>query len=406
MELSLSPTSERRLGTALLGLAALGVVLRVIVMAISFGSNDMSIWSGFATFIGDNGLWETYRRLVGFNHPPLMGIMAWSLNQIALATGIGFRILWKLPSLAADIFTLWLLWRHYLPKGRLLACAAVALFACNPVSIEVTAYHGNTDSICGMFALWGALLCDKGLFFQAGLAAAGSANIKVIGLLFLPGLFLACRELRSAVRFSIGYAIGCIPILVALIAVTHAFIRNAFDYGSAFNTWGVDAWGIISQQSEPTLYVFALTTYQKFGKTIVLGLASLVAVLGYVNKWSAVRVGALTMAVFMVFTPGFGVQYMVWVVALLAATDLILSLEWALVGGAFLTLAYRQFLLPAWPLRSNHGALISEPAATVGLIAWFLLARWLLVDLGKGTLGIRRWLGERLGRTPSLESRQ
>jgi hypothetical protein len=378
-----------------------------MVIGASHGSNDMGTWARFAAFIERNGLWEAYRQLRGFNHPPLMGLMASALNALATWSDWPFRIWWKLPPLLADLCAMQLLWRHFTPRGGLWAAASVAAFSCNPISIAVTAFHGNTDSVCAVFALYAALLHGRGRFVAAGLALAGAANVKVIALIFAPGYLLLCATPLQSLRFFGGFALGCLPLALALL-VAPDFYANVFGYDSQINRWGVSAWALHSQRTYPALHQFLTVEYRAAARSLILGVTLSLAFIGRRRRWSAVRIGTVTMASFLFLTPGFGVQYLVWIVPLLAAVSLRHSAWWAVSAGSFLLLTYDNFMTEEWPLRSIHRLPIEEPMGMLGLLAWVVIGMFLYEELAKGYAEqyLRRALqpeGDRLLRPPIRE---
>jgi hypothetical protein len=359
-----------------------GILLRLTVLGASYGSNDMGSWERFAAIIKQHGLWETYRLLRGFNHPPLMGLLAAGLNEFATWSDIPFRVWWKLPPFFADLFAMRLLWIHFAPRGRLWAAASVATFSCNPISIAVTAFHGNTDSICAVLALYAALLHRRGRFAAAGVALAGAANVKVIALIFAPGYLLLCATPFLMLRFIGGFSLGCLPLGLALLVAPN-FYTNVFGYDSQITRWGVSAWALHSQQTYPALYRFLAIEYRAAARGVVLGLTLVLAFLARRRRWSAARLGSVTMSSFLFLTPGFGVQYLVWLVPLLAAVSLRYSAWWAVSAGSFLLLTYDSFMTGEWPLRSVHRLPIGEPMGLLGLIAWVVLGVILYRELAQ-----------------------
>jgi hypothetical protein len=384
---------QRRLYWLLLTLSVLGIISRLVVMSISYGSNDMRAWEQFATFINQNGLWQTYVQIEKFNHPPLMGLMAAALESFSAWSSIPFRLCWKVPPLMGDLFGMWLLWRHFAPRGGLWAMAFVAAFSCNPVSIAVTAFHGNTDSLLAVLALYAAILHRRGRLLGAGLALAAAVNVKVIALIFVPGYLLLCGSAPLALRFGAGMALGSVPILTALLKAPGAFPHNVFGYNSQIAPWGVDAWAMYSHARFPELYAFLTIQYRAVGKYVIAVLTLTLAILARLRSWDAVRLGAATMSLFLFVTPGFGVQYLVWLVPLLAGYSMRYSIWWGLLAGAFLVLTYQSFLVNEWPLRSLHFIILEEPffvprepMGTLGLLAWMVLGRYLYREVAYGLL--------------------
>jgi hypothetical protein len=350
-------------------------------MAFSFGSNDMNTWSRFADFIDQNGLLQTYRQVQKFNHPPFMGLMAVALNDFATWSGIPFRLCWKVPPLMGDLFAMSLLWRHFAPRGALLAAASVAVFSCNPVSIMVTAFHGNTDSLLAVLVLYAAILHGRFQLFGAGLAIAGAVNVKVVALILVPGYLVLCTTPALALRFAAGFVLGCVPILATALMVPAAFYRNVFAYDSQIRPWGVNAWALYCQGYDPELYRLVTVEYRAVGKQIIVALSLALALAGRLRRWNAIKLGAATMGLFLFVTPGFGIQYLVWLVPLLAASSLRYSAWWGLLAGTFALLTYNSFLGDEWPLRSHHRLVTGEPTDMVGVLAWILLGCYLYAEL-------------------------
>ena len=394
---------------ALLALGAAGVLARLVVIAISNGSNDMLTWTSFAERINDKGLWQTYRDIAYFNHPPLMGLLAAGLLELSGWLHVPFRIFWKLPPLVADLCALRLLWGCFKPQGRLWAAGAVALFSINPISITVTAFHGNTDSICAVLCLYAAVLHRRGLPLLAGLALAGGVNVKVFPLVLAPGFLLLCSHPRAALRFLVGLGLGCLPLALACLVVPRELYAITLHYNSALDRWGLNAWALDADRKYPRFFRLITHQYRRIGRFVILVVASAFALLGRSVRWDAVRVGAVSLAAFLFLAPGFGVQYLVWPVPLLAAASLRYSAWWALLGGSFAVLIYQSFLLDEWPLRTAHLAMLNPTVGLVGLCAWAVLGFFLFAQLAEALRDaeltrLRRsaghWLAAALRRSP------
>jgi hypothetical protein len=107
-----------------------------------------------------------------------------------------------------------------------------------------------------------------------------------------------------------SYPLSCIP---------GVFLKNVLNYGSFWGVWGITyALRITNLQAVRDIAFSDATPAQG---AITLGLKSLVIVLALFVAWSR-RKGApfeifetlaLTWAVFLVFAPGFGPQYLAWI---------------------------------------------------------------------------------------------
>ena len=356
----------------LLGAVVFGVLLRVVLIGMSYGSNDMTRWTQFADAIREFNIWELYRGYQGFNHPPLMGWMAAGLRTLALWTGIPFSVLFKLPCLIADVLVMVVLWRCWRQSGHILAAAAVALFSLNPISILVTAYHGNTDSLVGAFGLFAAFAMSRHRYATAGLLVALAANVKIVGVLWAPALFLLCYDRRAMLRFVLGIGVGMLPFVLPLLIGAAEFHRNVLSYGSEPRNWGISRLidGGVGQLESVSTELHS--QFLAWGRYLALGGVLSWAIIGRVVRLDPFRAAALAFAAFLTLAPGFGIQYLVWIVPVLGAVSLRYSLRYALLGGLFLVLVYLTWLTGDWPLSSNHFG-IPAPAWVVGLFVWATL---------------------------------
>ena len=240
-----------------------------------------------------------------------------------------FHGLFKLPTLVADVACLGMLWATLRPPlgqspvgpKETTVWIAMAVFACNPISILVTAFHGNTDSLCAMFGLAATALHSRDRFALAGLALAGAVNVKVVGLMWSPALFFLCPSPKKALRFVAGFCAGLLPFLGPLLCVSEAFYRNAIAYNSVVNLWGVNVLSIKLWDAVPALArrTFA---YLEWGRYVIIDSIILGALWARRARLNPFESASASMALFLTLTPGFGVQYLVWVVPILAVASI------------------------------------------------------------------------------------
>lgn len=100
---------ERHPGRLLPRLILAGFALRVVLVGITLGTNDIGTWYWFAQSLAENGLESTYLEGRGFNHPPLMGLWSVLALWISEATPLRFPVVLKIPSVVAEAVTAWLL---------------------------------------------------------------------------------------------------------------------------------------------------------------------------------------------------------------------------------------------------------------------------------------------------------
>jgi hypothetical protein len=369
---------------AVLALGVLGLLARVPLVLASIGSNDMPTWEAFASEINQTSIGHLYDTNTLFNHPPLMGLFASTAYSLAQWLGVPFAWLFKAPMLLADFATACLLYWSYRRRGPLVSAAVFALFCCNPVSLLISSYHGNTDSLCASLLLLCAVLMDLRLGFFAGLALAASINVKLVPVLLILPMFACASSKRQAVFFMSGLSLGVIPFLPYLIGHWAGFYEHVLAYRSYPNAWGI---GLLAAKLATTPRITRSGTrlvelWMEWGTLVVLLWPALLALSQRVRKApaSARQLAACTMLGFLVVTPGWGVQYLVYPAALLFAVSLNGAVWYSVVAGFYLHVTYLSLRRGGVPFFSDFGYGESATGVFLGGLAWVMAVR-ILVDL-------------------------
>lgn len=397
------PDKSKALVVALLLVAALGILARIVLAWLSEGSNDAPSFRGFAQQIDQHGLLWMYPNNFLFNHPPAIGYWTWAAWKLTRESQPDlFAPVFKLPLIAADIGSAWLLWKIGLSRrGPVLGATMAAAFCWSLVAILIGAYHCNTDNLYAFFCLLAVYLLDLShstvtgdadsmsavgakqvrptyaLF--AGLALGAAINVKLIPILLVAPLLLSCRTTRIRSRFIYGLVAMAIPYIPLMLWASVGFFRNSLAYRSQVDRWGIP---FISAELrvEPVVKVLlepVNTLYTKTAAGVILALVLFLAVLNWWKpRWSRAQLCALSLAVFLILTPGFGVQYMVILVPLLFAADLRFAALYSTIGGLFLLVTYYVFWTGGFPMYSYFDAPLPLGGALMGLISWVLLAQW------------------------------
>lgn len=386
---------ERTLRWLVLG----GFSLRLALLLVSEGSNDIATWERFAGDIEQWGVIEEYRRAPDFNHPPLMGWWSVIALKAATLTSIPFRFWFKLLPLAADVVATRLAWSIGRRGGLPLeGWRAAAVMSTGLVSIWVTSHHGNTDSVCALLVLVSAwCLHARDAPLVAGLAFAGALNVKLIPLIALPTLVLQLRSIDAALRFGAGLAVGLLPFLPPALMVWDEFFKNAIQYTSNRNRWGIRGILIAAQELEPAATPVRVmdAVWARLGRYVIMGLSLLIGLRARHTRLTPYHVCALALALFLFFAPGFGVQYMIYPFALLVAADLRRAAIYGFLAGLFAGADYLHYATRWFPLTTAHSAPFAWWVAAFGFISWFALGELLVTQLlatrrdGDGRGGMR-----------------
>ncbi|CAN5650138.1 hypothetical protein BH09PLA1_BH09PLA1_13520 [soil metagenome] len=384
----------------LIALAILGLLAREVLAWYSLGSADAGIFRYFSDSLRAHGLFWLYEHEAGFNHPPLPGYWAacagaiaqW-LDSHAAARWPWFSFVFKQPVIAADAIVCALLYRIWLKRstGPLKASLAAAAFAWCPIAILLSAYHGNTDPVYAMLCLVAAYaIQQRRSFFLAGLALGAAINVKFIPVLFVPVLAALCRDWRQLARFTAGLAIMSIPFWPLLIWQRGALARNVIGYGSTIDYWGVQQFFMESARM-PRFSAVAQTlaySYHNLGRWIVLASIALLILFARRQRWDSQRAYSITAcaaAIFLILTPGFGLQYLALATPLLFAVGLAPAVVFGIFAGLFALLNYWLNWAGGLPLDSTGIATPPRaPGAQFGLIAWAALVAFVWKRIRQG----------------------
>lgn len=381
----ISSSAERRKALLFLALAGAAVMARIAVMRHSEGSNDIKYWETFAQSIREAGLLATYQTIQIFNHPPLAGFYAEAAHAIASAVGWPFAVVFKVGPFLADLAVAWLFFRFRGSAGIAAGAAAAAAYLWSPVAVLITAHHGNTDSILAAFLFLSVLMADRDRPIAAGMALACAINVKLVAVLLFPVLALHFPTWRGRFKVSAAFAVGAIPFLPVVLQVWPAFSRNALQYNSNLDHWGLPLLflGLQGIRHAERWATAALELYQQAGRYVIFAAAGIIGWLGRGGRRTAVESGAAVLAAMLVLAPGFGVQYCIWVLPLLMAASARHARPYQWTAGAFLFLTYLHFWTGGDPGLSWFDDTYPLGAAFFGLFAWAVLADFLVRALAQ-----------------------
>jgi Glycosyltransferase family 87 len=379
----------------LLALVGLGLGLRWTIAESVFGTNDVLFWSDYSNGILDRGLIQTYRAVVSFNHPPLMGLWGASAMWLDRQGVLPFRAAFRLLPIFADALGALLLSSLWVEREKRRgmtderawrkALLVVVLFVFNPVSVLVTSFHGNTDSLVGVMCLLAALLAQRRRPFLAGLALAGAFNVKLVPVFLGPPLLLWQPDGRAMRRFLAGASLGLLPFLPVIALAARDFYHHGVVYNSSPEKWGLQAY-LQELSTAPAIgaRVQSLRSFWEAAGRYVIGAVSVALGLWcYLGRrGQPLALAATTISLFLVLTPGFGVQYLVWPVALLFAVELGTAVRWSLAAGAMALSLYLQFWNQQW---DGATAVFTKAYAgwvvLLGITAWLVLLRFVVRQL-------------------------
>jgi len=310
---------------AVLIAAGIALILKLLMAWNTFGTNDVVTFYLFGKSLTDHGLEWTYQNTILFNHPPLVAHYLraiYFLHHFPLleASGISFPFLLRLPGIIADFVIILVLLQIKENDPRLrLPTWALVVFALSPLSIMVSGYHGNTDSVMVMLLFLSTYFCTRNQPALSGLFFALSAQVKVIPLLFFPILLFFWVERRLLLRFVVPLAAASAVLWSEpLLRCPLVFAKNVISYSSTWGIWGLSYFLRLTGRPEfSRVSFFGLGPWQI---VVVTGCKLLIIVAVLMLAWRRRKMGgraiwdsmACGWIIFFVFSPGVSTQYLVW----------------------------------------------------------------------------------------------
>ena len=310
---------SRRLG---LVLAAALVVRLVPILAADRVVADVLRYERAARHVLDVS-WNPYLAPRLYPYPPLWIWIEAGSEWLARATGLSFAVVVKLPVLLADLGIVWVLarWSHArgAPDERV-AQRASWLFALHPVSIFVTSFHGQFDSVMLFFVL-------LSLRFQPSKPDASALSLSAaIATKSFPALLMPLFVLGPGVSRAFRYVLlAIVPVLLMLVpyavADLGALTRELLGYGGVadfgwIGTWRAMRWlatGALARSEAPHWPASIPAAKALF---LVVYVAGAWALARRRLRWTLPQA---TLAVFLAFLTFYGAisaQYLLWPVPL------------------------------------------------------------------------------------------
>jgi len=377
------------------GVAVLVFLLKLLLSYSAYGTNDITYWKYFADTIAEHGTFKIYSLVRIYNHPPLISWILKIIRYAALKTGLSFQYVFRLLPITADllsIFVIWDLLSELKVRTRTFLCIICSL---NPINFLVSGFHGNTDLVFIFFVLLTIYFVKEKKNIYAGLFYGVAVCIKIVPLILLPLFFFYFRKKKEKTVFLLFSLL--IPFLVCLPYFLNDFqtiFKNVFVYSGIKGIWGIphllrEIFTISPANSGiKGLSYNAYSFYNRYAIPWLLLLEAGFSKYFMSRKNPKLLEGwFLIFAIFLVFTPGFGVQYLSWLAYFAVITSPFLGTVYLLLGGIFLFRVYTYWGGAIPPYYANSDA----AGQWIGFNKLLDIALWVIIFMMLVDFGYRKF---------------
>jgi hypothetical protein len=302
-----------------------------------------------------------------FNHPPFIIRVLSFWGWLADISGLPLRFWDRFTCSLADLLVIGLFAAMMRRPQASPHPGVVFLAAISPVSLMISGFHCNVDPIMVAFVLLSVYLLDAAPAWLAGMSFGMAMNLKVVPLIFVPALFLYLGP-KKRLEFFLSAA-GVFVAASAPILFQHPLLiwQQVFGYNPLSGAWGISR----------VLFVFASDTsfqlYSRFGKIpvlLVIVLSSIWMRLRDTRPRLEVQFGLIAF-LFLALSPGFGVQYLAWLVPWTCCLTFRQALAFHLTAGLFLfSFYYRATGGFPWDLAYSGKPEFYGSLVFMGLCCW------------------------------------
>ena len=322
------------------------LAVKLLLAARTFGTKDMLHWADFLAGVRAAGPVGIYRLTFAYsfyNHPPLMGYVLWVVNGLrdaGVSDNFTIRALASLCDVGSAFVLLALLRRR---RPLIQAVSAAALLAVSPLLLLVSGFHGNTDPDFVFLTMLGLyLLVDRRLPLYAGMAFALAIGVKIVPMVVLPAVAVyawkrggRCLVLLAA-GFLVIFALSWGPALLTEYQPVKAHVLGYT--GNGYSLWGIMQIG--HWLGDPG-WVAVLGGPGRIGLVAVCAVLPAVAVA--FRSAAILPAVAWSLLVFLAFATTFGVQYLVWPVAVAYLVNVRWATAYSFSAGIMLAVIYNRW---------------------------------------------------------------
>ena len=164
--------------------------------------------------------------------------------------------------------------------------------------------------------------------------------------MFGPAFLFNLRNTKARVQFFLAAAIFTLVASLPFVIQRPGIIRHVFGYASIYGVWGITKLAVTIIEPGTFLYwpYDPIGWHATFSTVLRAVLIIIIFLVSFLMSRGKVRPGllqqlGLVVAIFLFLTPGFGVQYLVWLVPFVTAAGLRATLIYYAANAVYLLFA-------------------------------------------------------------------
>jgi uncharacterized membrane protein len=288
---------------AFVTLLTAALACRLLLTATSFGSTDALLLMRWSHLAEHFGIAFSYQHAPYLNHPPLALWILTRADSVGRAVGVELPDIFRLIQSFADMVTGALLYAHGRAAGR--AREAAAFFFASPAAIFLSGFHCNSDPTM-IALLFASVLTAARAPIASGALLGASSGIKIAPLPLAP-FFLIDMTWRRRFFFLLSlFSILAIIFLPAITMGGTTVLQNVFGYHGSGYEWGFCGVGYLLGSFHWARF------YSQYGRYVVVAVLIVLWMIFYRRRMPLMAMIGVALLTMNFFSPGFGVQYLVW----------------------------------------------------------------------------------------------
>lgn len=317
-------------------------------------------------------------------HPYLPLQMYWlgGARLISEALQLPFPFVVKWPFIAADTGIVLAIYRKLLTENNQNSIRGAFLYAINPISVYVSAFHGQFDSVPTLFSLISLMALEKSSK-RSGFWLGLGIWVKSFPVLVLPTVLIKLR--KNLDRFWFLFICFLLPLLgvVFYIQLYNSSIKvvlfRAITYNHGIGVWGY-TYLLRILAIWKTTFAPILLNYFKISRFVTLTVLALIWWLYLRRDSNPFRLYFITLLSFLGITHAFSIQYLMWVIPFAVVIDEgRWLLRYVMASFAYMFLVYNTLIM-----KNTITNLLPWPQADLWIIipssfpVWLICLTWLL----------------------------